>query len=244
MELFPIEIRPPFQPPSEDAKLVLLADGGIHFDGADLRRHLSRCVRYAREHRVHLVSGLFVHEGNLCLCLLGPDGQALCRQPALHLSLPLRARCARGSGPRSCTPSWETSSSASTRTSTTRRSSGPPRSRGRTPSSRCSASTRRRRPPSASSAPSGTPRRATTSMSRTSRRAARWSAAPRRHPRGGRLPGAAHRRAARAFRAQHGAARRDPRPVRADGTDQPGACGELRRRTGEVAVCGKRFWGC
>ena len=56
MELFPIEIRPPFQPPSEDAKLVLLADGGIHFDGADLRRHLSRCVRYAREHRVHLVS--------------------------------------------------------------------------------------------------------------------------------------------------------------------------------------------
>ena len=90
MELFPIEIRPPFQPPSEDAKLVLLADGGIHFDGADLRRHLSRCVRYAREHRVHLVSGLFVHEGNLCLCLLGPDGQALCRQPALHLSLPLR----------------------------------------------------------------------------------------------------------------------------------------------------------
>lgn len=90
MELFPIEIRPPFQPPSEDAKLVLLADGGIHFDGADLRRHLSQCVRYAREHRVYLVSGLFAHEGNLCLCLLGPDGRALCRQPALHLALPLR----------------------------------------------------------------------------------------------------------------------------------------------------------
>ena len=90
MELFPAELRPSFSPPSPDARLVLFADGDIRSELPEVGAYLSRCAQYAARHRVHLVTGLFIHDGNLCLCLLGPDGMPLCRQPAIQPPMPLR----------------------------------------------------------------------------------------------------------------------------------------------------------
>ena len=94
------EIVTPFHAPSGDAKLVLFADEEIHDGGGaeqEVGKYLSRCAAYAAACKVHLVSGLFVHRDNLCLCLIDPKGRPLCRQPALQLSLPQEGRYATGS---------------------------------------------------------------------------------------------------------------------------------------------------
>lgn len=79
-----------WEPPSEDTRLVLLTDDTVHTGRKDVGSHLLCCADYAKEHQVWLVSGLVVNQDNLCLVLFGPDGSALCRQPAIHLALPMK----------------------------------------------------------------------------------------------------------------------------------------------------------
>ena len=205
MELFPIEIRPPFQPPSEDAKLVLLADGGIPFLTARTCAATCRgaCAMPGSTASTSSGAAFSCTRGTSASACSGPTGRGRsAASPPCTSPSRCGARCARGSGPRSCTPSWETSSSASTRTSTTRRSSWTAALKGADAvlSVQCLDPAEE------------TPERVLCTV---------WNAAqsnnvyvanfaaggavvgpPRaRHPRGGRIPGAAHRRAARAVRA-------------------------------------------
>ncbi|MFR1111460.1 MAG: hypothetical protein ACLSDO_10060, partial [Anaerotruncus colihominis] len=87
MDSYFVEIQRPFMPPSDDARLVLIADGSLHRALEDVKRHLFSCVKYAKKHGVYVLTGLFAHEGNLCLCLLDPGGEVVCRQPAIHPSI-------------------------------------------------------------------------------------------------------------------------------------------------------------
>lgn len=79
-----------WEPPSEGTRLVVLADDVVHTGKRDVGSHLHSCADYAKEHQVFLVSGLIVNQENLCLVLFGPDGSALCCQPAIHLALPMK----------------------------------------------------------------------------------------------------------------------------------------------------------
>ena len=78
MESFITEILPPFQAPSRDARLVLFTDEAIRRDRAEVARQLHQYTQYTAKYGVYLISGLLELDGNLC------------RQPALHLSLPRR----------------------------------------------------------------------------------------------------------------------------------------------------------
>ena len=90
MESFITEILPPFQAPSRDARLVLFTDEAIRRDRAEVARQLHQYTQYTAKYGVYLISGLLELDGNLCLCMFGPKGEPVLRQPALHLSLPLR----------------------------------------------------------------------------------------------------------------------------------------------------------
>lgn len=90
MENFFMEVVAPLQPPSSDARLVAFSDGSIRETKTDVHKHLQQCVAYAQRYRVYLVTGLMAHDENLCLCLLSPDGELLCRQAANQLSEALR----------------------------------------------------------------------------------------------------------------------------------------------------------
>ncbi len=90
------EILPPFQAPSKDALLVVFSDDATHTADTGAADYLVRCAKYARRHSIHLVSGLLVHERNLCLFLLDPNGRIACRQPAVHLSMPYAGLLERG----------------------------------------------------------------------------------------------------------------------------------------------------
>lgn len=96
MDSYSIEIRPPFSPPSEDARLVIFTDGYIHEEMPDVREHLVACSKYSSTHRVYLVSGLFVLDDRLYLCLFGRDGLPIFRQPALYLPATVRGRLISG----------------------------------------------------------------------------------------------------------------------------------------------------
>ena len=91
MDLFAAEWQPAFAAPSPDTRLVLFADDEIRFSLEEVAAYLSKCANYAKRHQVYLVTGLFVHQRNLCLCLLGPDGMPLCRQGALQPPSTLKA---------------------------------------------------------------------------------------------------------------------------------------------------------
>lgn len=97
MENFFMEVVASLQPPSSDARLVAFADGTIREAKAEVHKHLEQCVAYAKRHQVYLVTGLIVHDGNLCLCLISPAGELVCRQAANQLSDTLRSRLAAGS---------------------------------------------------------------------------------------------------------------------------------------------------
>lgn len=84
------EVVMPWQPPSDGTCLVVLCDDSVHAGRPEVNRHLRGCSEYAKRHGVWLVSGLVVHKDNLCLVLFGPDGNPLCRQPAIHLAMPMR----------------------------------------------------------------------------------------------------------------------------------------------------------
>lgn len=243
MELFPIEIRPPFQPPSEDAKLVLLADGGIHFDGADLRRHpvavRALCQGAPRPPRERP----FRARGEP-LPLPARTRRAGALPPARPAPLPPAAGALRP-GERAevvhtelgnlflCvdadiyhpqvlrTAALKGADAVLSVRASTRRRTPRPRSlhclERRAEQQRLCRELRGGRRGGLLPAPS--PARGTDT----------WCGAPTRCPCGSRSTWSGSTRSA---------------PVRADGTDQPGARGELRRRTGEVAACGKRFWGC
>lgn len=90
MENVVSEVVKPWEPPSSDTRLVLLADDTVHTGRSDVGSHLQTCADYAKEHKVWLVSGLIVNQDNLCLVLFGPDGSALCSQAAIHLALPMK----------------------------------------------------------------------------------------------------------------------------------------------------------
>lgn len=84
-----------FHAPSADARLVLFADDEIHTGRLELHKHLELCSEYAIAHKVYLVSGLLVHNQNLCLCLFSPAGQLVCRQAAVQLSMALYGKLSR-----------------------------------------------------------------------------------------------------------------------------------------------------
>ena len=86
MESFITEILPPFQAPSRDARLVLFTDEAIRRDRAEVARQLHQYTQYTAKYGVYLISGLLELDGNLCLCMFGPKGEPVLRQPALHLS--------------------------------------------------------------------------------------------------------------------------------------------------------------
>lgn len=92
MENFFTEVVAYMHPPSSDARLVAFADEDIHETKADVHKHLQQCAAYAKRHEVYLVTGLLVHVGNLCLCLISPEGELVCRQGANQLSGTLRDR--------------------------------------------------------------------------------------------------------------------------------------------------------
>ena len=52
MDSYFVEIQRPFMPPSDDARLVLIADGSLHRALEDVKRHLFSCVKYAKKHGV------------------------------------------------------------------------------------------------------------------------------------------------------------------------------------------------
>ncbi len=98
MDSFITEILPPFQAPSRDARLVLFADETIRRDRTEVARQLHQYTQYAAKYGVFLISGLLELDSNLCLCMFGPKGEPVLRQPALHLSLPLRTELTPASG--------------------------------------------------------------------------------------------------------------------------------------------------
>ncbi|MEM1484624.1 nitrilase-related carbon-nitrogen hydrolase [Oscillospiraceae bacterium PP1C4] len=91
MDSFITEVLSPFHAPSADARLVIFADETIHSLKPNLKEYLLRCAEYAKSHQVYLTTGLLVHNRNLCLCLLNPQGKIICRQPAVHLAMSLRS---------------------------------------------------------------------------------------------------------------------------------------------------------
>lgn len=96
MENYITEVVAPFCAPSSDARLVVFADDSIREDPMDALKYLMRCSQYALRFKVYLVSGLLVHDGNLCLSLFNPRGKAICRQPALHLALSMQGLLTEG----------------------------------------------------------------------------------------------------------------------------------------------------
>ena len=84
-----------FHAPSGDARLVMFADEDIHTSKLDVQKHLQLCAEYAAKYRVYLVSGLMVHNQNLCLCLFDAQGNLICRQAAVQLSLALGGKLTR-----------------------------------------------------------------------------------------------------------------------------------------------------
>lgn len=92
MENFFTEVVAYLRPPSSDARLVAFADEGIRETRTDVHKHLQQCAAYAKRYEVYLVTGLLVHDGNLCLCLIDPAGELVCRQGANQLSMALRSR--------------------------------------------------------------------------------------------------------------------------------------------------------
>lgn len=85
MDGFFTEILFSFQKPAADTGLVVFFDRNVHTDQAECKQYIAKCAQYAAKYHVYLVSGLFFHQGNLCLCMFGPDGAPLCRQGALYL---------------------------------------------------------------------------------------------------------------------------------------------------------------
>lgn len=87
-----IELTGLLQPPAKDTVMVLFADDTLRGTKSDSHKHLQQCTAYAKQYKVYLVTGLFVHDENLCLCLIGPSGELLCRQGASQLSERLSAK--------------------------------------------------------------------------------------------------------------------------------------------------------
>lgn len=77
----------PFKRPPEGAQLVLLSQGKPAIPERQTRQYLSHAIQYAQQFGVYLLTGRFVLEHRLCLCLLSPEGKALALQKALHLNL-------------------------------------------------------------------------------------------------------------------------------------------------------------
>lgn len=92
METFFTEVVSHMQPPSEDVKLVVFSSSDILSSKLEVHKHLLLCAEYAQKYEVYLVSNLLIHNDNLCLCLISPKGEMLCRQAAVHLSMALGPR--------------------------------------------------------------------------------------------------------------------------------------------------------
>ena len=97
MEPLVVEILPLTRAPSSDAGLVLIEGAtSLIADPEEVRRHLLTCASYAKKYTVCLLSGLFLLEDALCLCLFGPDGLPIDRQVALCEPMPLQGRTQPG----------------------------------------------------------------------------------------------------------------------------------------------------
>ncbi len=88
-------ITEPLTVPLPGAQLVVFSDLGNYLSTPDLKKMLGAAVRYAKKHQIYLVPGRFVVQEKLCLCLIGPDGQVLGGQSAVHLNLNYRGQFTR-----------------------------------------------------------------------------------------------------------------------------------------------------
>ena len=79
-----------FSPPPEAAQLVVFSSGRSYIAHYDTPKMISAAVRYAKEHKVYVVSDCFVSDDHLCLCLLDPEGNPVIGQQGIYQNLSYR----------------------------------------------------------------------------------------------------------------------------------------------------------
>ncbi len=77
----------PFQPPLEGTQMVVFSDIKNYTAEYEAPRYIKKCINYAKEYNVYLVTGRFVATNFLCMAFIGPDGQVIGVQRATHLNL-------------------------------------------------------------------------------------------------------------------------------------------------------------
>lgn len=78
---------PSFTKPTPPASLVVFYESHPAVPESKVREYLKYAMDYARVHKVYLVTGRFVLQKRLCLCLISPEGHPLGIQKATHLNL-------------------------------------------------------------------------------------------------------------------------------------------------------------
>lgn len=68
-------------------ELVVLAGDSIEdVKNRDVNNYLNEWAKYAREHGVYIVPGLYIEDDYLCLCLIDDNGRVMGSQRACHLN--------------------------------------------------------------------------------------------------------------------------------------------------------------
>lgn len=76
----------PFTKPKEPVNLVLFREVRNAIPEEAVREYISLCRQYAKTYHVYLVTGSFVLEKKLCICLIDPEGKPLVVQKASYLN--------------------------------------------------------------------------------------------------------------------------------------------------------------
>ncbi|MCI8442106.1 MAG: hypothetical protein HFG27_06215 [Provencibacterium sp.] len=76
-----------FVKPKQPTNFVIFSETRPAIPEEEGAEYLKRCAQYARHSRVYLLPGLFVLHGQLCSCLLSPEGKLLAVQRAAYLNL-------------------------------------------------------------------------------------------------------------------------------------------------------------
>lgn len=77
----------PFVKPREPSTLVLFCEPRDAVPEDEVHDYLKKCMAYAKNYSVHLMSSPFIMQGRLCLCLFDDGGRPLAIQKATHLNL-------------------------------------------------------------------------------------------------------------------------------------------------------------